>query len=124
MPFPVVYGIPKDTPVSVLNGLRKDIVRTVAETMGCKISWVRPFFPMDQLDEPTDTESGCRTIFVSLETAMFFGKDDPEANEKALRVTKALAQVIWAAFGGRYEVEVFINNLNPTWRTLIKVSGD
>jgi len=124
MPFPVVYGIPKDTPVPVLNGLRKDIVRTVAETMGCKISWVRPFFPMDLLDEPTDETSGCRTIFVSLETALFFGKDDPENDAKAQRVTKALAQVIWAAFGGKYEVEVFIANLNPIWRTLIKVKGD
>jgi hypothetical protein len=124
MPFPIVYGIPQDTPETVLNGLRKDIVAVVAKYMGCNTTWVRPFFPKDFLAEPTRESDGCKTIFVELETAMFYGNIGEEGDNKAKQVTKELATVIWAAFNGRYEVEVFINNLNPTWRHLIKVKGE
>lgn len=73
------------------------------------------------LDEATDEAEGCRTIYVSLDTAMFFGK--PEVDALAKDVTAALASVIWNAFGGKYEVEVFIGNLNPAWKTLLKAEA-
>lgn len=121
MPFPIVWGIPNDTPKEVLEVLRWNIVAALAETGLSPAHWIRPFFPADLLGAPRDNADGCRTIFVELATAMFFGKEDADA--KATRATKALAQTVWRAFSGQYEVEVFVGDLNPAWRFLIKAKG-
>lgn len=118
MPFPIVWGIPKGTTKEKLNELRIDIVKSLVETMNVPAAWVRPFFSTDLLDEPVTEDEGCNTIYACLDTAMFFGKPDVDAQAKG--VTAALASTIWGAFNGRYEVEVFIGNLNPEWKTLLK----
>ena len=120
MPFPIVWGIPKETPKETLIALRKDIVSTLAKAMPVSPAWVRPFFSADLLDEPTQEDEGCNTIYACLDTAMFFGKENAEPLAKG--VTSALATTIWGAFNGKYEVEVFVGNLNPAWKTLLKAA--
>ena len=118
MPFPIVWGTPKETPKEKLHELRVEIVKALVETMKVPASWVRPFFPVDMLDEATEEAEGCNTIYACLDTAMFFGK--PDVDNLAKAVTDALANAIWKVFGGKYEVEVFVGNLNPAWKTLLK----
>ncbi|OGC45254.1 hypothetical protein A2V49_01485 [candidate division WWE3 bacterium RBG_19FT_COMBO_34_6] len=121
MPFPIIWGIPKNTPQEKLVELRKRIVKTLVDAMDVSAYWVRPLFPIDMLSEPKEECEGCNTIYGSLDTGMFFGKKD--VDNLAKTVTAALAQIIWDEFGGRYEVEVFITNLDPHWSTLLLSKG-
>lgn len=120
MPFPVVYGIPKYTSQEVLVALRRAIVASLTETMHTPVEWNRPFFVADLLGEPIERVDGSSTIYVSLDTAMFYGKSEGEVGNLARKATAGLAIVIWEAFDGKYEVEVFVGNLNPYWKSLFK----
>ena len=119
MPFPIVYGIPKYTSQKVLVALRKAIVASLPETMGTPAEWNRPFFVTDSLGEPVEPSDGSSTIYVRLDTAMFYGKSEEDAGNLARKATAALAIVIWNAFDGEYDVEVFVGNLNSFWKSLI-----
>ena len=120
MPFIEVLGLPKDMSSEEMVSLRWEIVSVVARQMNCQSSWVRPFFVQDMLGEPEMDGDGANTIYVRLDTAMFSGELDDET--LPLDVTSALAQVVWDAFGGKREVEVFIGELNPKWKKLLKAS--
>lgn len=117
MPFVQVQGAPYDTPSVTLLKLRTDIAATVSQQMGCPTKWVRPFFPLDMLDGEELPEDACRTIFVRVDTAMFHANPD---EEKAIGVVTALAHLIWEAFDGLYEVEVFIGDLHNKWKCLLE----
>jgi len=119
MPFPIVMGIPEDTWPEVLAQLRRDIVASLVETTGRPASWMRPFFPSDLLDDPEEPEDGCQTIYIRLDTGLLHGKSGDEVDALAAKITGALAQVVSAAFGGKYEVECFIGDANPKWRSLV-----
>jgi len=121
MPFPIVYGVPANTPVELLKQLRRDIVSTLV-SKGIKQDWIHPFFPMDFLDTPTEPEEGCSTIFVSLETAMLEGR--ASADQIAEDITTSLAKTVWEAFRGELEVEVFIGRRNPIWKCLLPAKPD
>lgn len=118
MPFPIVYGIPPEATPEELTRLHSAIVKTVAETMGCPENWVRPIFPKDLLDAVEFGPDVCDTIYARLDTAMFNGKTD--VDELANKVIAALAKVIWDAFYGMYEVEVFVGDLNAKWKCLLE----
>jgi hypothetical protein len=49
---------------------------------------------------------------------MFHNK--PDMLDRRWKVTLAIANVIWTAFFGRYEVEVFIGDLDSEGKTLLK----
>ena len=119
MPFPIVWGIPKDTQDEVLYQLRRDIVNTLHEVMQVPPDWVHVFFPKDMLHDPNpDGTEGGNTIYINLDTGMFHGK--PIVDVLAQRVTLALAHVVWNAFGGLCEVECMVGDCNPAWTSLIK----
>ncbi len=122
MPFPTVYGIPRGTSTGLLERLRRNIVKTVSDTMQVPQNWVRPLFVADLLDGPESSVDGANTIYARLDTAVFH--DKAEVGEIARYVTASLAKVIWDAFEGRYEVEVFIGDLNPEWKTLLDARSD
>lgn len=105
-----------------MEQLRRDIVSAMAETMNVPPKWVRPLFVEDMLGDPTEPADGAPTIFAVLETSMLHGKTG--ADEKAHEITGVLAKVIWETFGGRFEVEVFIGDLNPEWKTLLDARSD
>lgn len=121
MPFPIVWGIPYGTPNFVLVELRKNIVATLAETMPVKAGGIHVFFPDDMLGEPTDISEGSSTIYVQLDTAMFFDRSDTD--ELVKKVLEAITLVIFEAFDGKYEVEAFVGDLNPAWKYLIPRRG-
>lgn len=128
MPFVIVHGIPEHTATSKLTDLRRSIVASVSETMSSPgvpvpASWIRPIFVRDMLGEPEVESDGCNTIYVRVDTAMFSGKLDEEDETWPLVVVSALAQIIWDAFSGKYEVEVFIGELNPKWKKLLKAAS-
>ena len=128
MPFVIVHGIFESTATSTLTELRRSIVASVSKTMGLPgvpvpASWIRPIFVRDMLGESEVEADGCNTIYVRVDTAMFSGKFDEEDESWPLVVVSELAQVIWDAFGGRYEVEVFIGELNPKWKKLLKATS-
>lgn len=116
MPFPTTFGTPSNTPKGLLKKLRREIILLVAETMNVKPSTVRPFFPADMAGDPDLDEDD--TIYCRLDTGMFTNKPDTLANRET--VTKAVARAIWNAFDGKYEVEVFIGDLNSAGKTLLK----
>ncbi len=119
MPFPILYGIPKGTSEEAMCKLRVEIVSSLVRTMGVPSNWVHPFFVDDLLGkEPEEEIEGSNTIYVRLDTAMLHGKKD--VDDLAVLVTSDLAHVVQQAFGGKYEVEVFIGDLDPKWRTLLK----
>ena len=122
MPFPIVFGIPEYTPMADLIELRRSIVASLAEALGCDASWIRPLFPRDLLPDALTAADGGETIYVRLDTAMFNGK---EADDESvpLGVISTLARVVWNAFGGAYEVKVFVGDLNPSWKILIKAKS-
>ena len=118
MPFPIVRGIPKDTGVEVLSFLRKAIVADLAGTMEVERNSIHPYLHIDQLEKATSAVEGSSTIYVRIDTGHFFRKTG--IDEQAKMVTSSLAQVIWNVFKGKFEVEVFIGNLNHDWVTLLK----
>jgi len=118
MPFVVVNGIPNGTQKDILHVLRRNLVEVVSSQMEVPKEWVRPFFPVDWLDDPIAPEEGCNTIYARLDTAMFTGHE-PSFETLPVSVVTAIAQVIWEAFEGKYEVEVFVGELNPKWKKLL-----
>lgn len=119
MPFIFVWGIPESTPKYTLLQLRRKLVLSLAENMGVDTSWVRVFFPKDQLD---DLEEGNNDhIYVTIETGMFYNKLDGSNEPK--NATGIIAQIIWDTFDGRFEVECFIGSHNPAWVTLIEAKA-
>src|SRR5689334_2866354 len=111
MPFVTVNGCPSETPQKVLSTLRRKLVKSVSRKMGVSPSWVRPFFPKDMLDDPTSELDGSSTIYVRLETGMFSGELTAEQESKAVGVVSAIAQIVFDAFEGKFEVEVMIVHL-------------
>lgn len=123
MPFPIVWGMPIEISTAVVEQLRRDIVRTLAEKIDISPSWVHPFFPVDLLEEPTQESEGGNTVYISLETGLFFNlpfnSSLIEQQAKAQDITMSLAKVVWDALNGAYEVECFVSNLDPAWRSII-----
>jgi len=115
MPFVTVKGAPRDTPQEVFDAVIQGVKTEVAKVMGTKPDWFEVYFPADL------SRAEHETLYVSIDTGLFFGKEDMD--ELAKNTTQALAQVVWDAFKGRYAVEVFVNNLNIGWRSL-KLRGE
>lgn len=121
MPFPIVAGLPKDTPQSVLAELRRAIVKALFDHMHAPMRWTHPILICDALPLAELPEDGSNTICVILETGMFHDKpESPDKDIAVKSVTKALGQAIFDTIGKWLEVEVFVNDLNPAWRSLIK----
>lgn len=116
MPFIFVWGLPENTPKYSLLQLRRKMVLSLSENMRVDSSWVRVFFPKDRLDDLTQGDSD--HIYVTIETGMFYSK--PESSSEPKIATSAIAQLIWDAFDGRFEVECFIGSHNPAWVTLVE----
>ncbi len=116
MPFPTVFGLPDETPVELMSQIRADIITELASAVGIDPGMIRPFFPTDRLGNPDHGQD--TTIYCVLDSGMF-GVKSAEFREKA---TSAIAQVIWNAFEGNYEVEVMIGDLNSSGKTLLKAS--
>ena len=114
MPFPIVFGLPDETTSALLRKIRTNIIVKLAAATGIKPSTIRPFFPNDRIGDPDEGQDN--TIYCKLDSGMFVGQ--PERMRKA--ATSAINGVIWQAFGGKFEVEVFINDLDGTGKTLRK----
>jgi hypothetical protein len=113
MPFIFVWGLPEKVTDEAIIELRDTIVSKLAENMNIDQSWIRVFFPQDLLSRVT---SGNSTIYVTIETGMFFAKNEDDPPNSA---TTLVAQIIWEMLDGQYEVECFVGNHNPKWVTLI-----
>jgi len=113
MPFVNVLGIPAGTPQPDLMEMRREIVRAVSYFMTTRKDWVRVNTFEDLLPEPVIEDDGSSLICVRLDTGMFEGQDK-DAMAPNL-VTAALLEIVWNAFGGRYEVEVCVDQLHPDW---------
>ncbi len=116
MPFIFLWGIPETTPKYTLLQLRQNLVLSLAENMRIDTSWVRVFFPKDQLDDLSEGDH--EPIYVTIETGMFYSKEESSSEPK--NVTGIIAQIIWDAFDGHFEVECFIGTHNPAWVTRIE----
>ncbi len=114
MPFPKVFGLPDATPLDLQRKIRADIIAKLAAAVGIEPSTIRPFFPQDRIGDPDEGQDN--TIYCELDSGMFVGK--PARERKA--ATSAIAEVIWQAFFGMIEVEVFIGDLDSTGKTLRK----
>lgn len=113
MPFPiVVFGFPDETSVETLRGIRANIITKLAEATGISPQIIRPFFPTDRLGDPDPGQD--TTIYCVLDTGMFVEK----SKEERKKATSAIAEVIWRAFSGKIEVEVYIGDLNGAGKTL------
>lgn len=124
MPFPIVHGIPDGTPVQVVSQLRRDIVAALVNKLACLPAIVTPYFPKDWLGDPAGPEDGGKTIYVRLDTGMLNGKSGRDTDDLATYLTGAVAKMVFDAFQGKIEVECFIGDLVPKWKTLLKpVSG-
>jgi hypothetical protein len=117
MPFVFVWGIPENFPDDKLLQLRENIISALTESMKVDQSWIRVFFPQDQLSKPELAVGGNNNIYVTIETGMFYIKVENDADPKS--ATLVVAQTIWHCFEGQYEVECFIGNHNPHWVSLI-----
>ena len=117
MPFVFVWGIPENATDTVLLQLRRNIILSLIETMKVDPGWVRVFFPRDLLNDPAQPEDGNNTIYMSIETGMFYSEPENSLDPKG--VTQAIAHIVWQTFEGQYEVECFIGNHNPSWVSLI-----
>lgn len=117
MPFVMVYGMPNETDLEVLENLRIQLVQTISQMMHCPPAWVRPFFVLDMLSRPTGFES-CTTVLVKLETGLFRGRDHDD--QHVADVLKAISQDVWNALGGMHEVEISIIPWPPDWSYIIK----
>jgi hypothetical protein len=114
MPFFKISGLPSKLHKSFLLNLRKTIVSIVADKMQIPIEWVRVFFPTDLLDDPQFPEEGCQTIYITLETAMLHNSQDIEITKIGLNTVTAIARTVWGQLDGKYEVEVFVQHLDPS----------
>jgi hypothetical protein len=116
MPFVMLFGLPKDTHEDHLILLRQQIVEIVHQVMQVPIWWVRPFVVPDLFPAPTSEEDGSKTIYIRIDTGMFFEKPETFSKE----VVVAVAQLVWKFYNGEYEIECFIGSLNPEWKSLIE----
>ena len=116
MPFPIVLGIPPDTTPEILKKLRADIIRELAHAMSISPDTIRPFFLTDTLGRPSEGED--TTIYCRIDTGEYFKKDDARAAKE--QVTSVVANLISATFGSKYDVEVFIGDLDPESKTYLK----
>lgn len=114
MPFPKVFGFPDETPDAVLCRIRADIITKLAEAANISHSTIRPFFPADRLGDPNPGQDN--TIYCALDSGMFV----ESAVKERKKVTSAITEVIWRAFLGQIEVEVYIDDLNSAGKTLRK----
>jgi len=114
MPFPKVFGFPDETPVALLRDIRQDIITELAKAVDISPDIIRPLFPADRLGNPDVGQDN--TIYCELDSGMFGDKP----SDFRAKATSAIAIVIWHAFGGKYEVEVFIGDLNPAGKTHLK----
>ena len=112
MPFPIVYGLPDATSDDLLRQIRADIISKLAEAMGISPSVIRPFFPVEMIGDPDEGQDN--TIYCRVDSSML-ASASLGIRQKA---TSVVAEVIWRAFGGKIEVEVFIGDLNGTGKTL------
>lgn len=119
MPFPLVYRVPKSIEDKVLIGLRSELVRITSELMNCPEHWVGPDFFRSALEDPQDSDEGCATVLIKLETGLFEGSFDDESQIQ--KVLEALANSVFEAFGGKYQVESVLSVWEPGWNHLRKV---
>ncbi|MEX1061729.1 MAG: hypothetical protein WEC39_01290 [Patescibacteria group bacterium] len=125
MPFPIVRGVPNGFPTYKLAVLRDEIVAYLAKEMKIKPGIVTPFFLPGLLDRPSkevEHIQGGSTIFVSLATGMFqqTGLMSGEKDSKAINsILQGLGEIVADAFHFRYEVEVFLDNLDPGTKAFI-----
>lgn len=115
MPFIMVNGLPLVETEPLLK-LHDKIADALAKAADVPVEWCHPHFPADKLDGKKDPGM----IYARIDTSLFDGE---EADEKAQAATKAVAQVLWDAFEGKYAVEVFPLQLNSQTRTLIKAKS-
>lgn len=114
MPALSVLGVPVDTPKETLRALRAELIGVVEEAMGIETGMTRVFFPTDMLGDPDEGQD--TLIWVFLYTGMFRG----QPVEKAKATTKAIAETVFAAFGGLIGVEVFVRECDPDTKTIIE----
>lgn len=116
MPFPFVYRVPQSVSDETLAALRIKLVQITSDLMKCKREWVGPDFFRSALEDPASSGEGCSTVLIKLETGLFDGRPNDDPQVKA--VLQALADAVWEAFGGKYEVEASIAGWHPGWKAL------
>lgn len=122
MPFVFIWGMPNTVKDEQLFELREKIIIQLANTMEVARSWVRVFFPNDRLDSYAPPDQTSKTIYITIETGMFYTKE--ENSEYPSSTTHVIAETVWNMFDGQYEVECFIGNHNPKWVSLIHPKPD
>lgn len=115
MPFPMVYQVPQGASEETLLTLRREIVRVTSELMDCPEDWVGVAFFKSALPDP-DHGEGAATVLIKLETGMFAGRENDD--DQVRRVLRALAEVVWVALKGKYEVEAAVASWYPGWKFL------
>ena len=115
MPFPMVYQVPQGVSDETLLALRRELVRVTSELMDRPEDWVGVAFFKSALPDPGSGE-GAATVLIKLETGLFAGREDGDGQVQ--RVLQALAEAVWAALRGEYEVEAAVAGWNPGWKFL------
>ncbi len=125
MPFAVVHGMPLNMDIEFYSQIRREIVEVMFQAINSpwhsvKRSSMTVFMPVDLLDEPETPEDGGKTIYCRIDTALLtkplVGQDEAIPG----KLTSGVAKVLWDAFNGDYEVEVFIGHLELSSKTLLK----
>lgn len=114
MPFPMIYGLPEETPNSLIKQIRASIITELAKALRIPTTIIRPFFPNDRADDPDAGQDN--TIYCRLDSGMFNGK----SAEERKKATATIAEVLWRAFHGLFEVEVYIGDLDGSGRAFRK----
>ncbi len=118
MPFPMVYQVPQGVSDETLLVLRREIVRVTSELMDCPEDWVGVAFFKSALPDPGPGE-GAATVLIKLETGLFAGREDDD--DQVRRTLQALAEAVWVALKGEYEVEAAVAGWHPGWKFLKEV---
>lgn len=119
MPVIIVFGLPQATTLENKLEIRRGIVADVARLMKIRKKSVRVSMPVEALPDPKVEDDGNNEVYISLDTAMFHGLEANIADEKAMMVTQAIAQVVYLSLVGKIRVECFVNGLNPNWKYIL-----
>jgi hypothetical protein len=114
MPFPIIFGLPEETPRDVVRKIRREIINALAKATGLDRRTIRPFFPKDLAGDPETEQDD--TIYCRLDSGMFLNSP---VGARGL-ATLAIATIIWQAFSGKFETEVLIGDLDGAGKTLLK----
>lgn len=82
MPFVFIWGMPNTVKDEQLFELREKIIIQLANTMEVARSWVRVFFPDDRLDSYAPLDQASKTIYITIETGMFYTTDESSEHQK------------------------------------------